>query len=93
MNEERFFIVLASVVLAAVLIGGLASLLRSVVGGLTVCLAASALLALGVLWLARHVDTQGFAALIGIAIFMFCSVIAFSSSLALRRWRLARRAH
>jgi len=91
MNEERFFIVLAGMVLTALSIGCLASLLSSVFKGLIVCLGLSALLALGVLWLAHSIDTQGFAALLVIGAFMFSSVIAFSASLTLRRLRLARR--
>jgi len=92
MNEERFFIVLAGMVLTALLTGWLASILSSVLQGLIVCLSLSALSALGVLWLAHSVDTQGFAALLAIGAFMFSSVIAFSASLALRRLRLMRRA-
>jgi len=93
MNEERFFLVLASMVLVALLIGALASSLRSVFAGLAVCIGLSALVALGVLGLARSVDTQGFAALLVIGVFMFSSVIALASSLALRRLRLARQAY
>jgi len=91
MDEERFFMVLAGLVLAALLIGWLASYRRAVLNGLMVCVGLSAMLALGVLWLSQRADTQGFAALLVIGAFMFSSVIAFSSSLALRRWRLARR--
>jgi len=92
MNAEHFFVVLTCVVLAALLIGCLASCLRAVLKGLVVCISLSAVLALGVLWLARSVDTQGFAALLGIGAFMFSSVIAFSASLVMRRLRRARRA-
>jgi len=93
MNEERFFLVLASMVLAALLTGALASSQRSVIRGLGVCVGLSALQALVVLWLTQQVDTQGFAALLVIGAFMFSSVIAFSSSLALRRLRQARGLH
>jgi len=85
--EERFFLVLAGVVLAALLGGWLASYRRSVLGSLCTCLGVALLLALGVLWLAQATDTQGFAALLVIGTFMFCSVIGFSTSLALRRLR------
>jgi len=91
MDEERFFIVLAGIVLAALLIGWLASCRRSVLEGLILCVGLSAVLALGVLWLSQRIDTQGFAGLLVIGTFMFSSVIACSGSLALRRLRLARR--
>jgi len=90
MNEDRFFLVLASMVLAALLIGALASVQRSMVRGLAVCVGLSALQALVVLWLTQQADTQGFAALLVIGAFMFSSVIAFSGSLALRRLCQAR---
>jgi len=91
MDEERFFLVLASMVLVALLTGWLASCLRTVFAGLVVCVGLSAALALAVWWLAQRIDTQGFAALLVLGAFMFSSVIAFSASLALRRLRLARR--
>jgi len=90
MREEQFFIVLASMVSTALLIGWLASCWRSALQGLMLCIALSALLALGILWLTQRADTQGFAALLVIGAFMFSSVIACSASLALRRLRRAR---
>jgi len=92
MSATAFFIPLASIVLAALLFGWLASGLRALVHGLFACIAGSALLALGVWFFTRNLDTQGFATLLVIGTFMFCSVIACSSALALRRWRTVRRA-
>jgi len=91
MSATAFFIPLASIVLAALLFGWLASMLRSAWHGVIACIALAALLAASVLVFTRDLDTQGFGALLVIGTFMFCSMIACSSSLALRRWRSVRR--
>ena len=92
MHYEPYFYALAATVVAALIGGGLAGRTERIVTGLYACLILAAVLAALVVYLTRHMQTDGYVLLLAIATFMYSTVMAFSVSLVVRRLRHSRKA-